>query len=336
MTSLVSFMALFPDFRGATWDGWRGILERLTPDVREFFCIAGRGSGKSRIVALLAAAFASRAYPLAPGEKIFIAVLAPDRKQSRVTFEYIRGLLRAVPSLTALIESETRESLTLVNGVVIEVISASLAAPRGRAYALCICEEAAFLPTDQSANPDTELLRALRPALARVPGSLLAVVSSPYARRGVLWTAFKRYHGQPDSDVVLVQASTLELNPSFDRRAISRAFEEDPASAAAEYGAQFRDDIQSFISQDAIDQAVIPGRQELPFIPPPSGPLEYFGFVDPSGGSGADSFTLAIGHAVARRRSPCWTKSLRSGRRSHRSRPLPSSPRCCRRIASIW
>ena len=77
-----------------------------------------------------------------------------------------------------------------------------VAAPRGRAYALAIIEEAAFLPTDYAANPDIELLRAVRPALARIDRSLLCVVSSPYARRGVLWTAWKRYHDRPeDGDV---------------------------------------------------------------------------------------------------------------------------------------
>src|SRR6185503_13466489 len=105
----------------------------------------------------------------------------------------------------------------------IEVISARFASPRGRSYTLAIVEEAAFLPTDESANPDVELLRALRPALARCPGSLLAVVSSPYARRGVLWRVWQRHHDKADGDVVLVCADTLSLNPSFDRRAIQRA-----------------------------------------------------------------------------------------------------------------
>jgi hypothetical protein len=86
-----------------------------------------------------------------------------------------------VPALAELIVNETRDSVGLSNGVLVEVITASIAAPRGRAYALVIIEEAAFLPADASAHPDVEILRAVRPALARVPGSLLAVVSSPYA-----------------------------------------------------------------------------------------------------------------------------------------------------------
>src|SRR5690606_11765051 len=145
-----------------------------------------------------------------------------------------------------------------------------------------------------------ELLRALRPALARVPGSLLAVVSSPYARRGVLWTAWQKYHGKRNADVVLVQAATLELNPAFDRRAVEKAYEEDPSAAGAEFGGLFRTDVEGFISPQAIAACVIAGRRELPVVAAPRGPEVYVGFVDPAGGSGTDSFTLAIGHQVIR------------------------------------
>src|SRR2546423_568460 len=101
--TLLEFMRLFEEFRAPSWDGWRAILARLTPTVREFFAIVGRGAGKSRIVALLACFFASRPYRRAPGENIYIGVFAPDRKQAGITFRYILGLLRSVPSLAALI-----------------------------------------------------------------------------------------------------------------------------------------------------------------------------------------------------------------------------------------
>jgi hypothetical protein len=294
--NLPDFMNLFDEFRAASWDGWRAVLARLTLNVREFYAVVGRGAGKSRIVALLACFVASREYLRAPGEFIFIGVFAPDRKQAAITFRYVVGLMKSVPSLAALIVGERSDSIELTNGVIIEVITASIAAPRGRAYALVIVEEAAFLPTDASANPDVELLRAVRPALARVPRSLLVVVSSPYARRGVLWTAWQKYHDQPDGDVVLVQADTLSLNPTFDKRAIDTAYAEDPASADAEYGANFRSDVEGFVSREAIDESTVVGRLELP----PVSTLAYEAVADPSGGSGADSFTLAIGHREER------------------------------------
>ena len=295
--TLLDFMNLFPEFLALSWNAWRARLALLTPNVRELYAVVGRGAGKSRIVALLACWVASREYRRVPGESIFIGVFAPDRRQAALTFRYITGLLKSVPALAALIVAERVDSVELSNGVTVEVITASVAAPRGRAYALAIVEEAAFLPTDQSANPDVELLRALRPALARVPGSLLVVVSSPYARRGILWDAWRRYHQRPGDDVVLVQADTLTLNPTFDRRAIETAYAEDPASAAAEYGAQFRNDVEAFVAREAIEESVCIGRRELP----PISSVRYEAVADPAGGSGTDSFTMAIGHRETRK-----------------------------------
>jgi hypothetical protein len=293
--TIVEFANLFEEFRASSWDAWRAILTRLTPNVREFIAICGRGSGKSRIVALLACFFASREYRTAPGEFIYIGVFAPDRKQAAITHRYIVGLLKSVAALTSLIIRESRDSVELSNRVIIEVITASTAAPRGRAYVLAIIEECAFLPVDQSANPDVELVRAITPALARVPGSLLALVSSPYARRGVLFSKWKQHHNAPADDVLLVQAATATLNPTFDMRAIARALTDDPASASAEYLAEFRTDVAAYVDRDALEACIVPGRHELP----PVSTIAYDAVVDPSGGS-SDSFTVAIGHRETR------------------------------------
>lgn len=290
----VEFMALFAEFMVSSWDGWRQILLRLTAAIRELYVIAGRGSGKSRIVALLACAFATREYPRAPGESIYIGVFAPDRRQAGITFRYIVGLLRSVPELAALIEDETRESVTLRNGVIVEVITASTAAPRGRAYALAIVEEAAYLPTDEhAADPDVELLRAVRPALARVPGSLLAVISSPYARRGVLYQAWQA--GDAD-DRIVVAADTLTLNPTFRRREIERAFEVDPIAARSEYGTdgsiEFRADVSGLLSYEAIAAVVLSEVRELA----PDADRTYVAHLDAATGSGEDAAALGIAY----------------------------------------
>jgi hypothetical protein len=83
------------------------------------------------------------------------------------------------------------------------------------------------------------------------------------------------------------------MNPTVPEIVIKEAYENDPASAAAEYGAEFRTDVETYISREVVDAAVVPGRRELS---PVSG-TSYVAFTDPSGGS-ADSMTLAIAHAV--------------------------------------
>jgi hypothetical protein len=72
---------------------------------------------------------------------------------------------------------------------------------------------------------------------------------------------------------------------------VDRAYEEDPDSAAAEYGAEFRSDIEQFISREAIETCVATGVKARA---PVSG-VRYMGFCDPSGGT-TDAMAMAIAH----------------------------------------
>jgi hypothetical protein len=85
------------------------------------------------------------------------------------------------------------------------------------------------------------------------------------------------------------------MNPSIPQSFIDDEFERDPTSANSEYNAQFRSDIDAFISRDVVDAVVVPGRYELGPITQGHGRHSYYAMVDPSGGS-SDSFTLAIAH----------------------------------------
>ncbi len=87
------------------------------------------------------------------------------------------------------------------------------------------------------------------------------------------------------------QADTRTMNPTVPERVIKEAYERDSASAAAEYGAQFHSDVESFVPREAVEACVVLDRRELP----PVEGVAYLAFTDPSGGS-ADSMTLAIAH----------------------------------------
>jgi len=81
------------------------------------------------------------------------------------------------------------------------------------------------------------------------------------------------------------------MNPSLSESVVARAYERDAAAAAAEYGAQFRTDIESFVNREIVEACVAHGVYERP----PRNGVRYVAFTDPSGGS-KDSFTLAIAH----------------------------------------
>jgi hypothetical protein len=296
---LIDFLRGWPEFRAASWAGWRErVFSRISESTRELWVCAGRGAGKTRSGAVLALYAATRQWPRVAGERIYVAIAAPDRKQAQISYRYIRGLIAARPELESLVENETRDSIDLSNGITIEVITASLVQTRGRSYACFILEEAAFLQASEDDGADNrsdqEIIRAIKPGLARVPGSLLVVLSSPWARKGALWGAHKKFAKTGGDDRVLyVQASTIELNPVFDQAAIAAAYADDSTSARTEYGAEFRSDIESFVSVEVLDACTVEGRRELGFDETAGG---YLAFVDPAGGSGGDSMTLAISH----------------------------------------
>ena len=122
---------------------------------------------------------------------------------------------------------------------------------------------------------------------AKIAGSLLLCISSPYARRGELWRAYKNHFGKDGDPVLVWQSASRDMNPELPERIVAEAEERDPIAASAEYHAQFRTDVESFVPVETLEACVIPGRTRLS----PIKGARYYGFTDPSGGS-KDSFTL--------------------------------------------
>ena len=309
-----------PHFRGgaASWAAWRTFLAalfalpmddaalalyqhhtgRVEPPATPFTeaaLICGRRGGKSRVLALLGVYLATcRDYGpfLAPGEVCTIPIIAADRKQARTIFRYVLGLLNNVPALADMKGDETADSVEINGNVVIEIHTATYRGVRGYTLGGVLIDEVAFLRTDEtSANPDEEILAAVRPGLSSIPGSLLLIASSPYAKRGALYAAYRKHWGKDDARVLVWRGTTAEMNPTIDPAVIEAAYEEDAARASAEFGAEFRDDIAAFVSREVVEACIAPGRHEMP----PLSTNRYVAFVDPSGGS-ADSMTLAVAH----------------------------------------
>jgi hypothetical protein len=260
----------------------------------EAWLVCGRRAGKSFILALCAvylACFFDYRRHLAPGERGTVLIIATNSKQARVIVRYIRALLTHIPMLAKLIERETTDAFDLSDSVTIEVHPASAKTTRGYAVVAALLDEVAFFPTDDSANPDYDILDAIRPGMATIPNAMLLCASSPYARRGALWDAHRRHYGKDGDPVLVWRAPTRTMNPNVSQQVIDAATERDPASAAAEWQAEFRSDIDSFINREAVEACIAYDVRERA----PIQGVRYYGFVDPSGGS-ADSMSLAVGH----------------------------------------
>jgi hypothetical protein len=271
-----------------------GRVAPRTGGYNEVWLVIGRRGGKSFILALVAvflACFRDWRRYLVPGERSIIAVTAADRRQARSIFSYARALIAEVPILAQLLDGETGDELVLRNGLTIEIATASFRTIRGSTVVAALCDELAFWRTEATSNPDTEILRALRPAMVSVPGSMLLCASSPYAKRGELWNAFRRWYGQDEAVPLVWRAPTRTMHPSIPQAEVDEAYALDPEAAAAEFGAEFRSDISSFLDRELVEAAVDRGV----VVRAPQPDAVYQAFTDPSGGRG-DSFTCAIAH----------------------------------------
>ena len=315
--AMASSKLLGPFFAGPSWDTWRTVIKAMfaekmsaaevetfrsvaerdppTAPVSEGVFIIGRGGGKdsvaTSIATNIAVNFDPRRSKLRPGEKAVVMLIAVDRAQAGVAFSYIRGYFEEVPALTKLVKHIDADSIELRNRVCIEVHTNSYRAVRGRSLLCVICDEVAFWRSEDSASPDVETAGAVQPGLARIPGSMLILISTAHKRSGLLYQKWRDAYGRDDPDVLVVKGTTLQFNPLFDAKIIERQIASDPALYRAEYLSEWRDDLSSFISRSLLEAAV----DIDVLVRPPKTDTKYFAFADPSGGA-HDSFTLAIAH----------------------------------------
>jgi hypothetical protein len=324
MTPLISFREAIKDpnllgklLSADSWRTWLAILlaalgEPLTDAERSRFqqvtsldrepghridelcVVAGRRAGKSRAISVLATYLAALCkHNLVPGETGVVLIVAADRKQAGVILDYCEANFKQSPYLSQLVTSRIERVLRLNNGCEIEVRASNFRTVRGITCVAAVADELCFWRSDEdSSNPDRAIIDAIRPTLATTKGPL-ALISSPYARRGVLFDMWSRYFGKTDDPNILVAHGPTRLfNSSLPQKVIDRAYEHDPISAASEYGGEWRTDVENFLTREIIDSCVPPNRYELPVLEG----VRYHAFVDPSGGIG-DSFALAIAHA---------------------------------------
>lgn len=276
-----------------------GLKSQPSKRPRESFVICGRRSGKSfmsSIIAVYLATFKDWSRVLNPGERGYIFIIANDKAQARIIKNYVSGILGQSAHFQKLVNKDLAWEIELHNQVTISIKTCNFRSVRGYTLICCINEEIAFWRSEDSANPDREILTAVRPALATIPESLLIGISTPYSRSGVLYEAFKKHHGK-SGGALIWKATTERMNPTIDRSLIKSALEDDPTAAKAEWEAEFRTDIEAFMPLEFIEAVIAPGRFELPKVER----ALYRGFLDPSGGR-QDSMTLAIAHKENRGR----------------------------------
>ena len=269
VTAMDSKHLFQPAFAGPSWDPWRAVLkaayalpmtateltffksiaERNPPGrrVKELWIIPGPKGWEESITSLIVAYTAALFEPrnrLRPGESPLCLALACDRDQSKIILNYTRSYFTDIPALQKLVRRETATGLRLNNGVEIAIGTNSFRSVRGRSILCVVLDECAFYTYENSATPDEETYKALRPALSTLqPESMLIGIATPYRKGGLLYRKYSEHFGKDTDDVLVIQAPSIVLNPTLDQADIDAALAEDPAGAGAEWNATFRDDV---------------------------------------------------------------------------------------------
>ncbi|MBT9490727.1 MAG: hypothetical protein IV093_24745, partial [Rubrivivax sp.] len=292
---------------GDSWLAWRTLLiaamgEALTDEERAIFTaltgrdvepletveelwgIVGRRGGKTRAAGTMAAyvgGLCDHSGYLAPGERGVIPILAASMPQAGRAFMHAKGILQHSPILSELIDGDpTSDTIRLSTLIDIEVRPANFRTVRGVTAVAAIADEIAFWLVEGTTNPDSAILDALRPSLATTGGPLM-VISSPYAKRGELYSTFRRDYGQEgDPRILVAKGPSRAFNPLLSERVVARAYERDASVAASEYGGEFRNDLEAYVSRELVEACVDLDVRERPR----STAIRYSAFVDPSGG----------------------------------------------------
>jgi hypothetical protein len=304
-------------FKGDSWKPWKAVLKAIhrlpmSPEEIELFqrrtqrenppethptevgIVAARRSGKSVIAALklvhATCAIDWRAH-LAPGELAVGMCISPDRDQSRIILNATRALLHGSTVLEKMIVRETGSLIELNNQTSIQIGTASSATIRGRSVCCAILDEAAFLNVNAAeSQTDERIHTALLPSLATLPGSMLWMISSPSGKQGLLWRKYQESFGKPDPSCLMFQAPAGVLNPTLPQSILDEAKKKDPIGYRSEWGAEFCETSETYISEETLRAHVEPGVAQRP----PQGNTQYIAFMDAASGSGRDSMVLAI------------------------------------------
>ena len=265
--------------------------------VSRVILLAGRRAGKDRFLSAVAiwrcALCADWKRHISAGEGAVCLLLGADKKQAAILRRYAEGLLQ-VPLLKREVVRQTGDVIEFRNGSSLEISTNDARLVRGRSAIAVLGSEASHWRTSEYASSsDEEVVGAAEPSLSMCPdGGLLMLGSSVHKRVGYMYRQYKKLHGNDESeDSICWFAPSAMMNPKLPKSVIDKALVEDAPRARAEYYI-FREDLSEFIPADVVEAAIPDSTYERM----PQRAMIYFAFADAAGGTGTDSFVLAIAH----------------------------------------
>lgn len=270
----------------------------------ECWLIGGRRIGKTDVFASSDVAYEAvcggHEEYVRKGQPAVVALIAQDLRLARYSLHFVKAAIESSPIGAKLVKNVTADTIELHNGVHIYCVPPTLKAIRGYAVPVAILDEVGvWYQESDSANPDYEIYRALKPAQLQFPHKKIIGISSPWNKAGLLYRFFsagtegeRLPSGQQEYRGVLVLHSTTAAmaNPIVRREDLELEYQRDEANFARESLAEFQDSISGFIPTVLVERATDYGVAVRPAQPG----LTYVAAIDP--GFKRDAFALSIVH----------------------------------------
>jgi len=286
---------------GAAIDRWIPYPGKEFP---EAWLIGGRRIGKTDVFAASIVAYEAvcggHEEFVRKGQPAMIALISQDLRMARYSLHFVKAAIESSPIGYKLIKNITADTIELHNGIHVCCVPPTLKAIRGYAVPVAVLDEVGvWYQESDSANPDYEIYRALKPAQLQFPFKKIVGISSPWNKAGLLYRFYsagtegaKLPSGRQEYKGILVLHSTTAgmANPVVRREDLEQDFHRDESNFSRESLAEFQDSISGFIPTILVERATDYG---LAARPPHEG-LTYVAAIDP--GFRRDAFALTIVH----------------------------------------
>ena len=241
-------------------------IRRPRPSPRRGWSAAA-AAGKSFTLALIAvflACFHDYRQHLAPGERGTLMVIAADRQQARIIMRYVRGFLTNIPMLERMIEREAAEHFDLNNRISIEIGTVSFKTSAAIPLSPALLDELGVLADRRQRQPRLRHHRRDPPRHGDHPERHAAVrFVALRAQRRVVGRASSASRPGRTIRFWSGRRRPATMNPSVPQRVDRRRLRARPRQCCRRVWRLFRSDVESLLTREVVDAAVVPGRREL-------------------------------------------------------------------------
>ena len=262
-----------------------------------FLWLWGRRGGKSRTAGYIAVKeciTGGHEKYLAPGETGTFLIIAQNKRNATIIFNYCKHLLTTSVLLKGYLRGDpVGEVIRLqVNGKPLEIRiqTADKASVRGWTVIGFIGDEVASWQYE-GINVDKQVFDAIEPGATTMPDAKFIFVTTPWIKQGMVWEIFKACWGKTDADWWVFRGATEEMHNHLTPKALAKMQKikkSDPEKYAREYMAEFTDPIHGWLGGAIIDMAVSKGVRERKYDPK----FQYVAAMDPAFVHDAYTFTI--------------------------------------------